>query len=264
MEQRYEVGKMRSGHVQVGQVWMMEAPNRVVRVVEETTMELADDQKRIQQEPCFICEATIPIVPIKGHVGKREAEANIRLRKGIEAEAAFDPDDTPADYSWTEVWANRFLYGLTRQPGFPGLAVNDADTAPKFPILCCVKTIGRDQTRRKSSPIEGTRMGGTLIDPKDVPADLFGESNASEEPEAEAVGVRQEGGQVGAEAPLRQPGQAAQASTQEAQALPKTYPGLLKLAKARGVDISDIKGKGAVGKIRARLAVVAAQARRSA
>jgi len=252
MEQRYEVGKMRMSNVQVGQAWVMESPKRVVRVVAETVMELADDQKRMQQQPCFLCEATIPIVPIKGHVGKREAKGNILLRKGIESEAAFDPDDSPADHTWNEVWAERFLYGLTRQRGF--LAVNDAATAPKLPILCCVKTMGRDQTRKKSSPIEGTRLGGELINPRDLPADLFGESDASKKPEAAEVGVRQEGAGVGAEAPLRQPRQAAEAGAQEeGESLPKTYPGLLKLAKARGIDVSDLPSKGAVAALRERL-----------
>lgn len=254
MEQRYDVGKMRRAHVQVGQVWMMSSPNRVVEVVEETVIELADEQQRIQQEPCFVCRATIATVPIKGHVGQREAKGNMLLRKGIEAEAASDPDDTPADYQWREVWAERFLFGLTKHPRWAVPIVNDADGAPKFPILCCVKTFGRDTMRKSSSPIEGTQLGGAIIDPKDVPAELFGGGDASEKPEATEVGVRQEGSGVGAEAPLRQPRQATEASTQEeVPALPTKYTALVKLAKERGLDVSDISGKGAVGKLVERL-----------
>lgn len=250
MEQRYEVGKMRMGHVQVGQVWMMEAPKRLVKVVEQTMVELPDDQKRMRQEPCFACKATVPTLPIKGHVGKKEAKGNILLCEGIRQEAAADPEDTPADYEWTEVWAERFLFGLVKHPRWPVPVVNDAEKAPRYPILCCVQAIGRDTTRKASSPIEGTRLGGALVNPKDVPAGLFGESDAKEtaRPEADGEGTspvearQAEGGTGGGDG-----------GGQEVPALPKTYPGLLKLAKARGVDTSDLPKKGAVAVLRERL-----------
>jgi len=245
---------MRLAQFKPGQVWMIKHPRRVVSIVEENTVELRDADGVMRVYPCLVCVARIPTAEIPGHVSAHDVAANKLILAGVQTQDATDGHDSGPNQSWKEIWAERQYPGVVMSKGFPAPRVEDGEKAPRYPFATVVHVQGRSEKRENTSPIQGSRPAGDLLSPDIVSPAVFGEQeDASEEPSTAAEDIRHEGGEVGAEAPLRQSGEAAEASAQEAEALPVKYMALMKLAKERGVDISDIKGKGAVARIQERL-----------
>ena len=137
------------------EVWFVEDPSRVVRIVAQTTIEQpGDNPDEVISKPAVEVRATIPTVPIKGFVTEKQAQQGqiiLNALKGQREDLEYD------DRVWSETWAERFVHPLRSNRG----AVEVNETAPLILQVYCYSTEGRETERNRTSPIVGKKIVAT-------------------------------------------------------------------------------------------------------
>lgn len=234
--------------VNPGDVWFMDHPRRIVKIGEKFTLRVFNPREnRTENQPAVRCTATLADKEIPGVVDEYAAANNTRFLKAMRDSCA--REGHPDDRAWEEVWAERDVPPVRK--GKLGDSFID-DKAPSIPQSYVYEEIGRHPNRggRKetqpggtvrwhggSSSARGSELRGILIPESDVPLGMFGKEkeDAGEERAPEVVPIN-------AVPPPVVP-----------EVFPRQIGSLRHIAKSLEVDISDIKGKGAVDRILVRL-----------
>lgn len=247
----------------VGQYWFCTDILRIVRVEEATTRDIYDrEEKRVQTRPGFRVRATHCVKPIPGLVTEMMATTHQRIRASIAKHCEFMESD---DREWDEIWLERFVRPVKVNPRGGG-ALEVSERSPRnVRQLYCHQAVGKLGSRQTDHPgargqIEAVRVEnmprGVFLDEPDI-VDPGIPAKAPEPAEGtpvgyvatatEAQGLDRATATV-ALAPQRRGGLEASASERR-----MTIGRARKLAKEAGVDVSGIKGKGALKKILARI-----------
>lgn len=212
-----------------GQVWYMDDPIRVVKILEPTTIEYVDKTGEIPEpktRPAMVALVTIPTKPIEGFVTERQAEAGGLIAHGLTAPSD-DGQELPSGH-WQEVYAERVVHQIIRSTSKARKGVVVPDEGPLEHQLYCHEERGATK-RQTASSVKNRPITGQLIPAEAVPPGLFKELQEHVEPDKPSVDV---------------------------DAL--SYRDLQKLAKEQGINPFGAKKVDLLSQLKAKLTAAAA------
>ncbi len=253
---------LRLNEFNVGDVWLMSNPCRLVKVLGQETVQVqtrVDNEVRVEERPATRVLATIPTIPIPGLLAVRQAKTNDRyLKRAIQQACESEEGD---DTIWQEVWSERFVGGV-RVTSDRGAYVDEK--LPLVPQLYCHHAEGLRGSRKHTANRTASKgqLGGAKIN---VPANMMHLFEHSDDP-VDMTPIFEP--PVGQKAPV-DGNQPSVAELQQQIIVLKARQGISvdpvpgwpekpkrvtigivkSLAKSAGVDISDISGAGAMKRI---------------
>lgn len=208
--------------LQPGQVWLMDSPRRIARVIGPTAVNFINQKtKEPVSRHAIAVEVAIVTQEIPGHL---DGEAAKRGRIIVQA---LPPGANGEPGKWNEIWSERAVHPVKKNK--EGAAFVD-DSAPMVAQTYVHDETGRAAKTRKLSPMLGAVIQGVLLD--EVPEGIFAPVGAAPEDVPPPLVTKM-----------------------AVQELPRNIMQLKSIAARRGVDVTDISGKGAVDRMIERLEV---------
>ena len=108
--------------LKIGETYIVTSPTvRIVRAIrrqdDKRTIpgtQATQGRATVETVPCLLMEATIPIVPVKGHITEKGATANRNILRGLLGQTEDEDFDLRV---WHELWAERAIPKMERESG---------------------------------------------------------------------------------------------------------------------------------------------------
>jgi len=238
-----------------GQVWWIDEPIRVVRIVGFDSVTVPNKTQPDQpfEKQCVIAEGTIPDCEIPGFL---KAE-DVPMYRTIKASSG--------DTIWREIYAERYVPAVIQDTKSKAAQLDDRPGHMVLQVYCLAEE-ERAERATRTSPLANRPISGRLIPVADVPINLFGKVEDAPLGVAELVRAQNPtGNTIPAGTPMVYDKAASEATGKPVcvpapdgpltigDKYPKSFLGLSRLALDRGLDISDIHGPGSRNKLIARL-----------
>ena len=205
-----------------GQVWWIDEPIRVVRIVGFDSVTVPNKTQPDQpfEKACVIAEGTIPDCEIPGFLKAEDVPMYRRIK------------EASGDTIWREIYAERYVPAVVQDTKSKAAQLDDRPGHMVLQVYCLAEE-ERAERATRTSPLANRPISGRLIPVADVPVGLFGKMEEEVPPEQESE----------EESAVQTIG----------DKYPKSFLGLSRLAMDRGLDISDIHGPGSRNKLIERL-----------
>lgn len=251
---------LRASDMDVGEVWIMFNPCRLVRVEARETLDfLVPGSQQTIPVPALRLRATLPTFAVPDVITPQQAARNSKFIEAIWKDCLQRETN---DTEWEEVYAERRVPPIkVSKDGGAYYIDDDPKLQHTWPVqFYCVECIGRLGSRDARSYAARGQLDGVKVAPEYVPEKLFGytpESAAvAEQVVAQAQGsAALEGQPVSPEVRerIRQELLAELKATKKPAPTRMTIMRAKKLARDNGIDVSDISGKGALKKVLQRI-----------
>ena len=237
-----EMKEMRFKDLEVGDVWFVCEPRRLVMAIGKETVRVTEDRKTFEVDAMRL-KATIPTFPIPDQIDARQAVKMDGIRRNQIASCANEPF---IDAVWEEVWSERFVPPVKADKKAGGTLVIDEDS-PQIPQLYCHHQEKQVGNRARHNFRARGQISGVKVDLSIVPAYMF------DTPDADVIPVPMYQTMAQARnvtvAKAEEAGDTTEVKEMPKLIRPKGTAELRGLAAGLGIDVSDCTGKGSGDKI---------------